>query len=220
MGLGKHLRQGTHARRAVQLSLQRKARELATADSRCIDRLSPLEGEPMKAMHTIAAVALATAASATVYAQQETRDEVKAETAQAKKDGQIPTGDLDKKPADVAAARRAASSTSGLTRAQVSGEAKRAEKAGQLPTGDLDEKPADLANRRAAAKAPTSGLTRDQVRAETQASQRAGQNEVGDLGKTQAEKDPPRYAGAPASVPKLHLKHRAKNVPAASQPSS
>ncbi len=150
----------------------------------------------------------------------ETRTEVQKEAKDAERAGQLPTGDLDRIPAGTRKKGAVAASASGPTRKSVESEAQAAERAGQLPVGDLDRVPASTVKKNPGASAPA-GLSHEQVKSETKAAQQAGQLQVGEDGRTQAEKDPARYAGAPAKAPKLKLHgFKSRAAKAASQASS
>lgn len=94
---------------------------------------------------TLASALVAFIISASALAQDtpETRAQVKAETAQARQAGQIPSGDLDEKPADIKGKSKAAESSSGLTRAEVKAAAKQAQREGDVQIGDLGKTQAE-----------------------------------------------------------------------------
>lgn len=97
----------------------------------------------------IASVLLATFAFATAQAQDAgttTRAQVKADAASARKAGELPTGDLDRKPDEVNPKRypaAAAAPASGLTRDQVKAEVKAANRRGDTQVGDLGKTQAE-----------------------------------------------------------------------------
>jgi hypothetical protein len=122
-------------------------------------------------------VALAVLAALPVARAQDggqTRAQVKAEEAKAKAAGQIPSGDLDRTPAQVNPKRYPSSApTSSLTREQVKAETKAAVRAGDVEVGDLGETQAEKDPPRyagAPAKPPKLHLHRSSKKAKAAAS--------------------------------------------------
>jgi hypothetical protein len=151
---------------------------------------------------TVAAVAQSPAPAS------ETRAQVKAETAEAVRNGDITWGEQGRKLNEIYPKRYAPKPSSpGETRAEVKADLARASQDGDLPRGDLDVTDRQTDPKRFPPQATEPGLTRAQVEAETRAAIRAGDVQFGDSSKTLAEEDPPRYEGAPSTPPKLSLNH-------------
>jgi len=141
----------------------------------------------------------------------ETRAQVKAETLEAARNGELHVGDDDRKQNELMPDRfpkKAMAPTK--SRADVKGELAQARKDGDLAIGDQNETARDQNPKRYPPKPMSPGLTRAQVKDETQAAIRAGDVQVGDSGETLAQQNPARYQGAPAKAPKLSLHRRAK----------
>jgi hypothetical protein len=147
-----------------------------------------------------------------------TREQVKAELAEARRTGDIVWGEMGQKLNEIYPDRYPKKVTQpSETRAEVKAELAQAIKNGDLPMGDLDQTDRDLMPYRYPPQPMPPGLTRAEVKAETLQAIRAGDVQVGDSGRTLAEEDPPRYQGAPAKPPKLQLHRHAKAAaPAAS----
>lgn len=91
--------------------------------------------------HRLLVLALSAAFAVAASAQDApaTRAQVKSDTAQAKKSGELPAGDLDRKPDQVTPGKypAAPAASAGLSREQVKAEARAAKRAGDVQTGDL-----------------------------------------------------------------------------------
>jgi hypothetical protein len=145
-----------------------------------------------------------------------TREQVKAELAEAQRTGDIVWGETGLKLNEIYPDRYPKKAMPpSETRAEVKAELVQAIKDGDLPMGDLDQTDRELMPDRYPPKPMPPGLTREEVKAETLQAIRAGDVQIGDSGKTLAEEYPERYAGAPAKPPKLVLHRRAKGASAA-----
>jgi hypothetical protein len=158
-----------------------------------------IQQEYIVAKLTFIAGALVMALASVSRAQSETptgltRDQVKAETLRAIRDGDIVQGDLGLKDNELHPERYPARAVpSGTTRAAVRAEFASALRHGDVVQGDLGRTLREDNPARYPAEPERAGLTRAQVRAETRAAIEAGDIQVGDLGQTLAELHPDRY---------------------------
>jgi hypothetical protein len=115
-----------------------------------------------------------------------TRDQVRAELADAQRQGDLPaTGDLGRTLREASPDRYPASqAAAGLTRAQVRAELAQARRNGELLVGDTGLTQHDIAPQNFPSRALAQGTTRAQVRAELAEARRTGDlvadNEVGE----------------------------------------
>jgi hypothetical protein len=126
-----------------------------------------------------------------------TREQVRAEYFQARRDGLIPFGELGTRPIDIHPElypRQQAGTPK--TRAEVKAELESAIAAGDFTVGDSGLTAAGMDPRRYPKPAAASGLTRAQVKAETLEAIRRGDVPQGDSGLTPAQINPGYYAAA------------------------
>lgn len=145
-----------------------------------------------------------------------TREQIKAETREALREGDFDVGDTGRKAYEVAPNRFPRRPTPpGETRQQVKDELKAARANGDIPVGDTGDTPRDIDPRAFPPQPFVPGLTRGQVKQEARDAVRAGNIQIGETGETLAQENPSRYAGSPAVAPKLHLLHKASAASAA-----
>jgi len=153
----------------------------------------------MKNVFIIGLVAILSAAVSTAYAQQPlTREQVKAELAQAIHDGNVITGDSGETQAQLYPwAYPQASKAQGLTREQVLAELKRAQRDGDIEVGDSGLTLAQLYPQEYPHPNAATALTREQVKAELARAIRDGDlPPTGDSEQTLAQQFPDVYAAA------------------------
>ncbi len=126
-----------------------------------------------------------------------TRAQVKAELAQAIRDGDVQIGDSGRtlREEDPSHYPKLAQAP-GLTRAQVKAELAEAVREGDVQVGDSGRTLAELDPSRYPHPAQPAGLTRAQVKTELAQAIRDGDIEQGDSGETLAQEFPQRYAAA------------------------
>jgi hypothetical protein len=114
-----------------------------------------------------------------------TRDQVRAELAEAQRQGDLATGDLGQTLREISPSRYPAPQVAAaLTRAQVVAQLEDARRNGELPVGDTGLSQYDIAPKNFPSHAAAQGKTRAQVRAEFAEAQRTGDivanNETGE----------------------------------------
>jgi len=150
-----------------------------------------------------------------------TREQVRAELADAQRSGDIVWGEAGRKLNEIYPNRYPHKvSQPGETRAEVKAELEQARRNGDLPMDDLDQTDRDINPDRYPPQPMPPGLSRAEVKRETIQAIRAGETQIGDSGRTLAEEDPSRYQGAPARPPKLtvHRRTSANSVAASAPP--
>jgi hypothetical protein len=147
----------------------------------------------------LAALVLSTVGAAHAQSGQTglTRDQVRAELAEAQRRGELPTiGDLGRTPREISPDRYPARQAGAvLTRAEVVAELAQAHRNGDLPIGDTGLTQYDIAPQNFPHRALAQGVTRAQVRAELSEAQRIGDIVANDeRGGKLNELYPQRYA--------------------------
>ena len=137
------------------------------------------------------------------------RDQVRAELAEAQRRGEIPVaGELGRTPREITPDRYpAASAPAGLTRAEVVAQLKEARRSGDVEVGETGRKAFEITPRNYPQHFAEQGETREQVHAEYLEARRTGDLVAdGEIGGKLNERSPSRYArkgATPAGSPPL-----------------
>ncbi len=125
-----------------------------------------------------------------------TREQVKAELAEARRLGELPSGEVGRTPREISPGRYpAASAPAGPTRAEVIAQLKEARRNGDIEFGETGRTAYESAPGRYPQRVAEPGLTRDEVCAEYRAARRTGDLVADDeIGGKLNERFPSRYA--------------------------
>lgn len=156
----------------------------------------------MKSIHSlsIALISATLLAPATlVHAEGKTREQVKAELAEAIRTGDIVNDEQGRSNYELAPHRYPArAQVAGLTRDQVKAELAEAIRTGSLMRDEHGRTDYELAPHRYPAREMVAGKTREQVKLELAEAIRLGDTPIDEVGRTPAERNPSFYAAARA----------------------